>query len=228
MKKLIFITAMIATFAICTVSCGPNIKKELLAENLFLVSEVNDEGRICGVENADGAVLVPAEYDDIKLEDGYLFAVKGYQKYLYTTDGKLIYDKPSSTIFVYDTYITFYGDDKSALYFKPNKRFVGPYTNIRERGDLFFVDDGQKVEVITPYGETLVSGDSLIYLFSRTDAKYYFIMAQDGAFNAFDSEGNMLTKLNAKRLDKLPKALWTCGSKIKAVSTRNELTAFKK
>lgn len=225
-NSVLFVIA--ALIAICATSCGEQVKKENLTDNLIMFSTTTPEKtRVCGVESPDGKVLIPAEYESIALFGNYIQAQNGLDRYLYTLDGKKLIDEPVSMIFDNEKYISLYGDGTSYYIFKDSGRIAGPYKNAGDHMDLLFVES-DKAEVITDEGTTLVSGEKIIMLYSKADAKYYFIVVNGNTAKAYNRDGSELFNLNVKLLEKLPKAGWSCGENMKVVSTRNEIRALKK
>lgn len=225
-KSVLFVIA--AVIAFCMTSCGEQVKKENLTDNLVMFSTTTPEKtKVCGVESLDGKVLIPAEYESISLFGNYILAEKGLDRYLYTLDGKKLIDEPVSMIFDNEKYISLYGNGTSYYIFKGSERVAGPYKNAGDHMNLLFAES-DKAEVITDEGTTLVSGDKIIMLYSKADQKYYFVVINGNEAKAHDRDGSELFALNVKLLDKLPQHGWSCGENMKAVSTRNEIKAFKK
>ena len=119
------------------------------------------------------------------------------------------------------------GPSTSYYIFKDSGCVTGPYKNAGDHMNLLFAES-DKAEVITDEGATLVSGDKIIMLYSKADQKYYFVVINGNEAKAHNRYGSELFALNVKLLDKLPQHGWSCGENLKAVSTRNEIKAFKK
>lgn len=89
-KSVLFVIA--AVIAFCMTSCGEQVKKENLTDNLVMFSTTTPEKtKVCGVETPDGKILIPAEYESISLFGNYILAENGLDRYLYTLDGKKAY-----------------------------------------------------------------------------------------------------------------------------------------
>ena len=226
MNKIMSLVAV--AVAMCMASCGNSVKETPLSDNLVKVSQTVENKNLNGVKTVDGKEIVPMEYTDVNLAEGYLIASNDRERYVYTLEGKRLLDKPASDVVFFDEYIKFYEEGLTNVYFKKNAKVVGPYKAVGTDSGFLFCE-GDSVEAFNMDGNKVAGGKKVILLFSKPEAKYCFITvdATGEKATAYNTDGTELFPVDVKLLEKLPKASWKLSDNISQVNSRNELAAFK-
>lgn len=230
MKQLGYMCVILIAFAFA--SCGyKSVETSLDDEFISFTAQTEDGQIVYGVKDKTGHEILPARYEDISLYAGGILAKDEEGLWLYHTDGTLVYDGPSEDIFTDNEHLIFQThSDRYLLVPAGGTDVQGPFTRIERHGSryLFAQDDmGLGCMVFNDEGKPLVSGGRIIFLFSKADAKYYFIVLNDEkTATAFDENGQELFPLDRKKMQKLPKPEWSDIS-VEKIVTKNKLEVFK-
>jgi hypothetical protein len=207
------------------------VKEQPFAEGLVLVQKTIDHQPVYGLRTTGGQEVIPIAYKALGFFDegeNYIFAKAQGGDYLFTRDGQKILDTPCYSISDYETYINFYGDGITYLYFKSDKRLEGPYSKMDEYYNYLVTQKEDNVTILDKDGNVIVSGNQIWIMWSINEQKRWFVVWTGNQPKGYSAEGKELYKLDPKRLDKLPRASWSHGENVKAISSRNPMEAFKK
>lgn len=221
-----FMIVAVVAIAMCMASCSNSVKETPMSDNLIKVSQTVEGKTLNGIKTTEGKELVPMKYADVFSAEGYLIAKNDRDTYVYTLEGTLVNNNPASDLVFYNDYIKLYADGKTSVYFKKNKKLTGPYTTVGADSDFLFCES-DSVEVYTQSGEKAIGGQKVILLFSKPEAKHYFIVVSGETAKAYEKDGTYLFDVDAKLLEKLPKASWKANENMQQVNSRNEIVAFK-
>ena len=217
MKKILLIAAIAALVS----SCGEKYDRVALTDNLFIVNEHNAEPKLYGVQNSEGAEILPMQFSAITLEDDLLIATNAEGKTLHNLSGELLFGGESLTkdgAFWVDN-----RDDGSIRYYNTESdAIIGPYAKILKTPGQFIVYkdsilagivgfDGK--EIIEPkYEELYIVQDengSTAYIVFDNQAKGY---------QSYDADAQPVrpyTKKQFKRLQKGATNTWSHGFMVK-------------
>lgn len=157
------------------------LKKDLAPHNLQPIVKDNDEedafyGKLCGVKNSQGKIIIPPQYESLRIEaeQGYILAVN------YSTD-KCHYYKLDGTDFVKGN-------------FQDASIFENGYACVEKKGMHYVIDTTGK-EILKIKCESLSSFDSVrgIFQFEETGGNKSEILGiYTGLWGMIDINGNIV------------------------------------